>query len=104
MTAVGRVTFAFKGEKYEIEAWQGETAGTIHFVLGDSTNGQETYGGGRFLDAPLLDGGKVDLNLNRLYNPPCVFSAYATCPFPPPSNRLPFRVEAGEKMYHSAGH
>ena len=104
MTAVGRVTFVFKSEKYEIEAWQGETAGTIHFVLGDTTNGQETYDGGRFLDSPLLDGGKIDLNFNRLYNPPCVFSAYATCPFPPPSNRLPFRVEAGEKMYHGAGH
>jgi len=40
MTAVGRVTFVFKSEKYEIEAWQGETAGTIHFVLGDTTNGR----------------------------------------------------------------
>jgi len=104
MTAVGRITFSFRGRDYEVEAWEGETEGTVHLVLGDETNGRETYGGGRFLDAPLLDGGRVELNFNRLYNPPCVFSAYATCPLPPPQNRLPFRVEAGEKMYAGAGH
>ncbi len=104
MTAVGRVLFAFRGEKYEVEAWRGEIEGTIHLVLGDSTNGRETYGGGRFLDAALLEGGKADLNFNRLYNPPCVFSSFATCPLPPRGNRLPFRVEAGEKMYYGAGH
>lgn len=104
MVAVGTVAFRFRGRDYEIEAWQGETEGTIHFVLGDPTNGKETYGGGRFLDSPLLEGGKVDLNFNRLYNPPCVFSAFATCPYPPPANRMPFRIEAGEKMVAGLNH
>jgi uncharacterized protein len=104
MTAVGTVAFRFQDRDYEIEAWKGEIEGTIHFVLGDPTNGEATYGGGRFLDAPLLEGGRVDLNFNRLTNPPCAFSAFATCPLPPKANRLPFRIEAGEKAYAGPGH
>jgi hypothetical protein len=55
--------------------------------------------GGRFLytDAPSADGSVV-VDFNRSYNPPCVFSPYATCPLPWPANRLPIRVEAGERM------
>jgi uncharacterized protein (DUF1684 family) len=69
-------------------------------VFGDATNGHETYGGGRFVyvDAPGEDGRTV-IDFNRAYNPPCVFTPYATCPLPPPQNRLPFGVEAGEKTW-----
>ncbi|HZN93790.1 MAG TPA: DUF1684 domain-containing protein, partial [Myxococcales bacterium] len=43
--------------------------------------------------------GKVVLDFNRAYNPPCAFSHFATCPLPPRENRLAVRVEAGEKRY-----
>lgn len=76
---------------------EGET--DLFIVLGDATNGHDTYGGGRFLYATPPVGGKTILDFNRAYNPPCVFTPYATCPLPPKQNRLPFRVEAGEKAY-----
>ncbi len=39
------------------------------------------------------------IDFNKAYNPPCVFTPYATCPLPPPQNKLPIRIEAGEKAY-----
>jgi len=68
------------------------------FVLfGDGTNRDETYGAGRFLYAPLPVDGRVLLDFNKAFNPPCAFTAFAACPMPPAENRLPFRVPAGEK-------
>jgi uncharacterized protein (DUF1684 family) len=60
----------------------------------------ETYGGGRFLytGAPDADGGVV-VDFNRAYNPPCVFTPYATCPLPWPANQLAIRIEAGERRF-----
>ena len=57
------------------------------------------YGAGRFLDTDPPKDGKVVLDFNKAYNPPCAFTPYATCPLPPPENRLPVRIEAGEKTY-----
>jgi uncharacterized protein (DUF1684 family) len=76
----------------------------LFIVFGDSTNGKETYGGGRFLAAakPGPDG-VTTLDFNRAYNPPCAFTPFATCPLPPKENRLAVRVEAGEKKY-AKGH
>ncbi|HEX9508398.1 MAG TPA: DUF1684 domain-containing protein, partial [Myxococcales bacterium] len=67
--------------------------------FGDATNRTETYGAGRFLYADMPRDGKVILDFNQAYNPPCAFSTFATCPLPPRQNRLPVRVEAGEKRY-----
>jgi len=68
------------------------------FVLfGDGTNRDETYGAGRFLYAALPVDGRVLLDFNKAFNPPCAFTAFAACPMPPAENRLPFRVPAGEK-------
>ncbi len=68
----------------------------LFFVFGDQTNGRSTYGGGRFLLAAAPRAGRVVLDFNRAYNPPCVFTPYATCPLPPRQNRLDLAVEAGE--------
>ena len=69
-------------------------------VFADETTGRETYGGGRFVYVlPPDERGRTVIDFNRAYNPPCVFTPYATCPVPPPENRLPVRVEAGEKRY-----
>jgi hypothetical protein len=67
------------------------------FVFRDGTSGAETYPGGRFLVADLPRDGALELDFNRAHNPPCAFTAYATCPLPRPENHLPLRVEAGEK-------
>ena len=71
----------------------------LFYIFRDETAGKETYGAGRFFYSDMPRDGKVSLDFNKAYNPPCVFSPYATCPLPPPENRLPVRIEAGEKKY-----
>ena len=71
----------------------------LFYIFKDQTSGKETYGAGRFFYSDLPKDGKVVLDFNKAYNPPCSFTPYATCPLPPPENRLPVRVEAGEKKY-----
>ena len=78
--------------------------GRLWLVFGDETNGGETYGGGRFLvTGPVQPDGRVEVDFNLAYNPPCVFSPYATCPLPPDGNRLPLRIEAGERVFAGSG-
>ena len=98
----GALAFVVGGETHRLEAFleAGET--DLFIVFGDLTNVAETYGGGRYLyTAPPDDRGIVVLDFNKAYNPPCVFTPYATCALPLPANRLPLRVEAGEKRYES---
>jgi uncharacterized protein (DUF1684 family) len=71
----------------------------LWFILRDQTSGKETYGAGRFLYAELPKAGKLVLDFNKAYNPPCAFTAFATCPLPPPQNWMAVRVEAGELNY-----
>lgn len=71
----------------------------LFFIFKDETSGKETYEAGRFLYADPPSSGKVVLDFNRAFNPPCAFTRYATCPLPPKQNWLPIRVEAGEKTY-----
>jgi len=77
----------------------GETQ--LFFIFRDRTSGKTTYGGGRFLYADPPANGKVVIDFNRAYSPPCAFTPHATCPLPPENNRLPVAIEAGEKF---AGH
>jgi uncharacterized protein len=101
----GTVVFEREGRTYSLRMWKdSDDPANFFTAFADRTNGGATYGGGRFLwvDAPDADGWTV-VDFNRAYNPPCVFTEYATCPLPPRENRLPFAIEAGEKMY-GAGH
>lgn len=95
----GALELTRNGTRYRLEALA-EGEGTLLVVFADRTSGHGSYGAGRFLDAPLPDAqGRVLLDFNRAYNPPCAFTLFATCPLPPPQNRLNLRVEAGEKAY-----
>ena len=96
----GVVRFERSGAIYELDAVIGGDDGELWLIFGDATNGAETYGGGRFLYTPRPEpDGTVLVDFNRAYNPPCVFSPYATCPLPPAGNRLPLRIEAGEQLW-----
>lgn len=66
------------------------------FVFRDRTSGRESYGAGRFIKGKPLGNSRISLDFNRAYNPPCAFTAFATCPLPPPENWLAFPVPAGE--------
>ena len=95
----GALLFDYEGKTYRLEPVLERGTTDLFVIFGDATNGRDTYGGGRFLyAAPPVDGRTV-LDFNKAYNPPCVFSPYATCPLPPSQNRLPIRIEAGEKNY-----
>lgn len=96
----GAVEFERGGKSYRLEALdQGEE--TLALVFADRTSGKGSYPAGRFLDAPRPDAhGKVVLDFNKSYNPPCAFTAFATCPLPPAENRLDLEVTAGERTYH----
>jgi hypothetical protein len=77
---------------------------TLFFVLRDTTSKTTTYGAGRFLRTGFPDNGlgkpgTLILDFNQLYNPPCAYTSYATCPLPPDQNRLPVAIEAGEQRY-----
>ena len=71
----------------------------VFFVFRDRTSGKESYGAGRFLKASAPENGRIRLDFNRAYNPPCAFTPFATCPLPPPENWLPFAIPAGEQKY-----
>jgi hypothetical protein len=93
----GTLAFERGGEAWRLDALPGDADGSLWLIFGDATNGTDTYGGGRYLyTEPPLPDGSVVVDFNLAYNPPCVFSDYATCPLPPPQNRLPIRIEAGE--------
>lgn len=94
----GDVVFEIGGVAHRLQGLSGGPTGELWLVFGDATNGHETYGGGRFLytASPAADGSVV-VDFNRAYNPPCVFSPYATCPLPWSANVLPIRIEAGER-------
>jgi hypothetical protein len=100
----GWVSFEAEGKTHRLIALDDTGDGRLFLVFGDRTNGRETYGGGRFLYTDPPVDGKVVVDFNRSYSPPCVFTPYATCPLPPPENKLPFRIEAGEKNYAGAAH
>ena len=69
----------------------------LFFIFRDATSPGESYGAGRYLYAELPKHGAVVLDFNKAYSPPCAFTDFATCPLPPKQNRLPVRIEAGEK-------
>lgn len=95
--APGYVEFTLKGRKYKLDALE-EDKGLL-IVLRDDTAGHTTYRAGRFLyvEKQPRSGETFMLDLNRVYNPPCAFSEFTTCPLPPKQNILKVKIEAGEK-------
>ncbi|UGB39059.1 DUF1684 domain-containing protein [Frateuria soli] len=104
----GKAVFQRDGHTFELMPYQEEPGGELFFVIADRTSGRETYGAARFFYAALpktglSQPGKVELDFNKAYNPPCAFTPFATCPLAPPENRLDVAVTAGEKKYRG-GH
>jgi uncharacterized protein len=93
----GVVEFELAGNRYRMRPVYEDD--TLFFVFKDQTSQTETYQAGRMLNTPLPKDGKVVLDFNQAYNPPCTFTPYATCPLPMKENQLPIRIEAGELRY-----
>ena len=101
----GVVSFELGGQRYELEPTI--SGDSLFFVFGDETARDATYGAGRFVYTEMPDeDGRVVIDFNKSYSPPCAFNDFSTCPIASPRNRLPVRIEAGEKFtpdLHYAG-
>jgi uncharacterized protein (DUF1684 family) len=96
----GYAVFQVNGKEYQLYPILEEAgAKELFYIFRDLTTGKETYPAGRFLYSDLPKDGRVTLDFNKAYNPPCAFTDFATCPLPPKENRLAVRIEAGEKKY-----
>ncbi|MFF0465177.1 DUF1684 domain-containing protein [Streptomyces mexicanus] len=91
----GDISLTVDGRDYTLSAFDDD--GTLLLVFGDPTNGDSTYGAGRFLFVTHTGEGRVLLDFNRAFVPPCGFSDQYNCPMPPRQNRFHLPVEAGEK-------
>lgn len=99
--SAGALVFKIQNQTYRLDVVGNLGDEQFFIIFGDETNKDETYESGRYVyvDNP-GNGGKTILDFNKAYNPPCAFTEFATCPFPPPQNVLPLKVAAGERKYH----
>lgn len=100
--SVGEIVLTLPGENEErrLLALGTSLEEPLFLIVADETNGRSTYGGGRYMypEPPDADG-NLWVDFNRLYNPPCAFTGWATCPLPPRQNRVDVAIEAGEKAW-----
>jgi hypothetical protein len=97
MPSPGDVEFTLRGQALRLTPVLEEDSPQLFFIFRDTTAGRSTYPAGRYFYADPPQDGAVTLDFNKAYSPPCAFTDFATCPLPPPGNRLPLAVEAGEK-------
>lgn len=102
----GVLTFRINGEHFSLNVYQGEenmqTKGFENYLFLpflDDTNGEESYGGGRYIDLRIPESDTITIDFNRAYNPLCVYNEKFSCPLVPRENYLPIQVKAGVKMY-----
>jgi uncharacterized protein (DUF1684 family) len=103
----GSVAFRHKGKDYKLNVYQNielvkKPGYEKHLFIpfNDETNGNETYGGGRFLDVYENGEQKLLIDFNKAYNPYCAYNHKYSCPIPPESNNLNLKIKAGEKKWH----
>ena len=95
----GQLVFEIEGTTYRLDAID-EGGIRLFVTFADATSGKTTYGSGRFIELEKPDAdGFTYIDFNKAYNPPCAFTEFATCPLPPPQNRLTIAIPAGEKKY-----
>ena len=101
----GELHFKIKGENLKLAVYQSlslmETEGYEDYLFvpfNDLTNGDTSYGGGRFLDFRIPEGETMQLDLNNTYHPLCAYDHRYSCPIPPDENMLDVAIEAGVKL------
>ncbi len=98
----GRFEFKLGGNTYSMVAVVDEGSESLEFIFADRSNGHDTYGAGRFVPSEgMPENGRLVVDFNKAYNPPCAFNDYSTCPIPPQENRLNLTVTSGEKDFHA---
>jgi len=105
----GTLTFTINESDYTLAVYQDISRGNnplaraaLFLPFKDKTNGEETYGGGRYFDLKVSDigeDGRIVLDFNKAYNPWCAYADGYNCPIPPKENHLPIAIKAGEKDF-----
>lgn len=102
----GTLTFELDDKTYKLSVYQSHSLRNnkkyknyLFLPFTDLTNGNETYGGGRYIDFTIPDSDVVVIDFNKAYNPYCVYSDKYSCPIPPKENHLPIKITAGIKNY-----
>ena len=101
-SVLGSIEFDMDGKTHSLLGIGTEESEQLWFIFADRTSGHATYGAGRFLYSDgMPENGRLTVDFNKAYNPPCAFNPYSTCPLPPQRNRMDLMVEAGEKDFHA---
>jgi hypothetical protein len=96
----GKFRFQLDGKDYVMELYKSPGSDHLFMPFHDKTNGDETYQGGRYLDAEIImPGYKTAVDFNMAYNPSCVYNEKYICIIPPDENRFDEEIKAGEKMF-----
>ena len=102
----GILTFTLEGKEYELEVYQDqnlmleeEYVDYLFLPFMDTTNGEETYGGGRYMDLRIPEGDSIRVDFNKAYNPYCAYNKKYSCPIVPKVNSLPIPIRAGVKAF-----
>ncbi len=95
-TSPGTAEFTLAGQELSLTLFGSVEGDDLRAIFADASGADLTFPSARFVDVDVVDANTVRIDFTRTTNPPCAYSASATCPFPPPENRLPVRVEAGE--------
>ena len=101
MRQVGTLEFLLKGQTMTLGAFVDANQSALEFLFvpfSDLTTGTETYEAGRYLDIERTATGIYVIDFNEAYSPYCAYNATYECPYPPASNRLKVRIEAGERL------
>ena len=102
----GVITFQLKGEKFQLNIYQNLDLMTregyedyLFLPFLDNTNGEESYGGGRYVEGRIPEGNTLEIDFNKAYNPYCAYNEKYSCPIVPRENYLPIKIEAGVKVF-----
>ena len=95
----GRFHFKLDGKDHTLEIYKSILSDYLFIPFKDQTNGKESYEGGRYIDAEILDGYKMVLDFNLAYHPSCAYNDKFVCALPPRENVLDIEIRAGEKNF-----
>lgn len=103
----GVVSFEIHGKKFKLNVYQNlqlreteEFRDYLFLPFSDLTNGEETYGGGRYIDLRIPKEDSIIINFNKAYNPYCAYNAKYSCPIVPKQNNLDYAIKAGVKNFN----
>lgn len=103
----GILSFQLKGKTFSLNVYQGKELmkdedykDYLFLPFLDNTNGDTTYGGGRYIDLRIPEGDTIEIDFNKAYNPYCAYNARYSCPIVPRENYLDTNIEAGVKKFH----